>query len=183
MSRRSNRAAKSAAAGREMERLSLVRNEYLREVLAEVPEHKDRFISDERLYTMDIPTCGSGSSVSGKMFFPVGAMLECWENCPEFRLADGSYFIHWSGGLSGLAVGESYNPLTGEIKPFSTSRENPLPWSGLALACAPYRQKAARLISGGVVPESISVLRPVPEEVKVLGKQLSDLLRYIHLNT
>lgn len=182
MNRRISRAAEAAVAADEMERLRTVRNEYLREVLAEVSEHKGKYINDERLYTIEIPTCSSGSSVSGTMFFPIGAMLECWENCPEFRLAGGSYIIHWSGGLSGLAIGESYNPLTGEIKPFSTSKENPLPWSGLALASAPYRNKAVRLISVGVVPESPAVIRPVPEEVKICGKPLSDLLRYIHRN-
>lgn len=182
MRRRISRAARAAATERELVLCRIARNEYLREILAEVSEHKSRFLGNERLYTMEIPTCCSGSSVSGKMFFPVGAMLECWENCPEFRLADGSYIIHWSGGLSGLTVGESYNPLTGEIKPFSTSRENPLPWSGLALASAPYRQKATRLISVGIVPESPTVIRPVPEEVKALGNRLSDLLRYIHRN-
>jgi hypothetical protein len=113
---------------------------------------RDDFLSDERKYLINIPTCESGTSFSGPFYFPIGTMLECWENCPEFTLEDGSKIFRWGGGLS-ITFGEAINLDTGVIIKYTRNSDNLFPkWQTLAEVSTPYRRKAHQLISQGWQP-------------------------------
>lgn len=132
-------------------------------------------MADDGSYMMEIPTCQSGSSLSGKLLFPVGAMLECWENCPDFHLDDGSLVVSFGGGLSSLCIGESVNLQTGDVISHKGMTKNgkPMSWQHLANVSAPFRTRAERLFRSGVTPKDISRIKPIPREVMTCRKQIN----------
>ena len=137
------------------EQIRRERNKYLCDVLSYALEHKEEILADDSLYLMEIPTCQSGSSISGKLLFPVGALLESWDNCPDFHLDDGSNVVSFGGGLSGLCIGESVNLRTGEVIGYKGLFRNgkTITWQYLVSITAPYRARAKRLFIAGVVPK------------------------------
>lgn len=148
------------------EDLQRERNAYLKRFIEYTLENPELFISDAALYTMEIPTCHSGNSMAGKLFFPIGAMLECWGDCPDFRLADGVLVIHWSGAPSGVCAGETYDPSTGVIRTFFSGKDNSLSWGVLTAASTPYRRKACKYRDSGVQPKDINEVFPMPDAIK-----------------
>jgi len=87
--------------------------------VALVWKHRERILSDERLYAMEVPGCACGDCYLGMIPFTAGIMLECWERCPEFTLRDGFKVCLWGGSvLSGTCIGYAFNPETGEIRRF-----------------------------------------------------------------
>ena len=142
-----------------------------------VPErtHKHLQMADDGSYMTEIPTCQSGSSLSGKLLFPVGAMLECWENCPDFHLDDGSLVVSFGGGLSGLCIGESINLQTGDVISHKGMTKNgkPMSWQHLANVSAPFRTRAERLFRSEVTPKDIRRIKPIPREGMTYRKQIN----------
>ena len=148
--------------------LRRIRNRYLKDLFSYALEHKDRIFSDGSLYLVKIPTSHCGSSISGKMVFPLGALLESWENCPDFRLDDGSRIISFGGHISGAFIGESIHLDSGEVTEHMglTLQGKPVSWQHFADLTRPYRAKAIRLLKAGIIPRSADELLPRPEEVK-----------------
>ena len=155
------------------EQIRRERNKYLCDVLSYALEHKEEILADDSLYMMKIPTCESGSSISGKLLFPIGALLESWEKCPDFHLDDGSNVVSFGGGLSGLCIGESVNLQTGEVIGHKGMTRNgkTITWQFLVAITAPFRARAKRLFNAGVIPKDFSQIIPIPGEVKTYRNQ------------
>ena len=113
---------------------------------------RDQYISTPEMYVRKLVGCDSGTSFSGPLYFPIGAILECWINCPEFRLDDGRFVIRCGSGLSGFTSGEAINLNTGNISSYECSAYSPHSRSNLFAASEQYRRKAVDYLKSGVLP-------------------------------
>lgn len=128
------------------------RERILSKKILEAWRMRDTIIADQRMYVTELPDCKSGTSFAGQIYLPIGALLECWMNCSEFRLPDGRYIIRFASGLSDFTEGEAISMNTGKISRFSSSAMSAHSRSSLINSSLPYRKKARGYIDSGVEP-------------------------------
>jgi len=113
---------------------------------------KDNILATPEIYVTELPECKSGTSFGGPIYLPLGALMECWDNCPGFRLPDGRYIFRFASGLSGFTKGEAISIKSGEITGFESSSLGSNSRRALIESSAPYRRKATDLIKSGTLP-------------------------------
>jgi len=136
----------------EQEKKASERKERLSGLIMSAWRQKDYILSNPDIYVTELPECKSGTSFGGPIYLPLGALVECWDSCPEFRLPDGRYVIRFASGLSGYTRGEAISLNTGKITDFESSALIPNTRAALVNSSAPYRRKAAELIKAGTLP-------------------------------
>lgn len=127
------------------------RRNRISEILLAAWNNKGMVLQDNRMYVTEMPDCVSGTSFSGPIYFPLGAILESWINCPEFKLPDGRHVIRFASGLSNVSKGEAIKLETGKISEFEAPDASHTR-AALVNSSAPYRYKAAQLIKSGILP-------------------------------
>jgi len=130
----------------------MMNKENISAIALNVWRHKEEILSNPGKYISEFPDCVSGTSFSGPLFLPIGAILECWINCPEFRLSDGRYILRFASGLSGATHGEAISLKSGKITEWSCPSLGANSRSALIRCSEPYRRKAALYVESGILP-------------------------------